>query len=219
MQEKSYITEAFNKLKGSVRKQLFNKDGILIYDHTDHNLVVTSGNTFLTTWLTAATQSTPFMSYIGLGTGSTSPTLGDTNLQTPLSTRVQGTLTDPSLTANDTTASVPFTVTNITDGTHLVVSSTSGMTGGDTIVQGTNTTTITSVDSGTGLTVGSTSGWVVNVWQNVASFGPGVNTGSITEAGLFSASTGGTMFARQVFGLVSKSGTDTLVVTWQVSFA
>lgn len=59
----------------------------------------------------------------------------------------------------------------------------------------------------------------LNVWQNVASFGPGVNTGSVTEAALFSANTGGTMFARQVFGVITKDPGDTLQVTWQVTFS
>lgn len=58
-----------------------------------------------------------------------------------------------------------------------------------------------------------------NIWQNIASFGPGVNTGTITEAGLFSASSGGTMFARQVFGAVTKSAGDSLQITWQVTIS
>lgn len=58
-----------------------------------------------------------------------------------------------------------------------------------------------------------------NVLQNVASFGPGVDTGAITEAGLFSASTSGTMFARQVFAVINKAAGDTLQVTWQVTFS
>lgn len=58
-----------------------------------------------------------------------------------------------------------------------------------------------------------------NVWQNVATFGAGVDTGSITEAGIFSASSGGTMLARQVFGVITKSAGDSLQVTWQVTFS
>jgi hypothetical protein len=56
-----------------------------------------------------------------------------------------------------------------------------------------------------------------NVWQNQATFGPGVNTGAITEAGLFSASSGGTMFARKVFGVYTKEAGDTVVFTWQIT--
>jgi len=36
----------------------------------------------------------------------------------------------------------------------------------------------------------------VNVLQLSATFGPGVATGAVTEAGLFSASSSGTMYAR-----------------------
>jgi len=58
-----------------------------------------------------------------------------------------------------------------------------------------------------------------NVWQNVASFGPGVDTGAITESGLFSVSSSGTMFARQTFAVINKGAGDTLQVTWQVTFS
>lgn len=84
------------RLKGSVRKQLFAEDGTCIYDHTDHNLVVTIGLTYLATWTAASSQAGPFMSYMGLGTGTAVPTLGDTTLQTPLPTYVQGVLSSPS---------------------------------------------------------------------------------------------------------------------------
>ncbi len=58
-----------------------------------------------------------------------------------------------------------------------------------------------------------------NVWQNLASFGPGVDTGSISEAGLFTASTSGTMFARQVFTPITKGAGDTLQFTWTVTLS
>ena len=59
----------------------------------------------------------------------------------------------------------------------------------------------------------------LNVWQNIASFGPGVDTGAITEAGLFSASTSGTLFARQVFSVINKAAGDTLAITWQITLS
>lgn len=58
-----------------------------------------------------------------------------------------------------------------------------------------------------------------NVWQNQATFGPGVDTGAITEAGIFTASSAGTMFARQVFPVVNKGAGDSLQLTWQVTFS
>ena len=58
-----------------------------------------------------------------------------------------------------------------------------------------------------------------NVWQNQGSFGPGVATGAITEAGVFSAAAAGTMLARQVFAVINKGAADTLQVTWQITLS
>ncbi len=58
-----------------------------------------------------------------------------------------------------------------------------------------------------------------NVWQSVASFGAGVDTGAITEAGLFSASSSGTLFARQVFSVINKGAADSLQITWQITLS
>ncbi len=51
----------------------------------------------------------------------------------------------------------------------------------------------------------------------VATFGAGVGTGAVTEAGLFSASTGGTMLCRTVFSVVNKEAADTMSITWTVT--
>jgi len=55
--------------------------------------------------------------------------------------------------------SFSFTVTTVTDSTHLVVSSTSGLIAGSPIKQGANSTTVTTVTDGTNLVVGSTTSW------------------------------------------------------------
>ncbi len=57
------------------------------------------------------------------------------------------------------------------------------------------------------------------VWQSLSSFGAGVNTGAITEAGIFSASSSGTLMARQVFSVISKGASDSLQVTWQITIS
>ncbi len=51
----------------------------------------------------------------------------------------------------------------------------------------------------------------------VASFGAGVGTGAITEAGIFNASTAGTMLCRTVFAVVNKDVNDTLQITWTIT--
>lgn len=57
-----------------------------------------------------------------------------------------------------------------------------------------------------------------NVWRMVGTFGPGNATGAITEAGLFNASSGGTMFARQTFAVINKDENDSLEITWEITF-
>lgn len=142
------------KLSGYIKFDLFNEKGELKQHEETKNVVVTVGKSFLANWLTAATQSDYFMRYVALGTGTNAATAADTVLQTELTTRVAGSLS--------------------------------------------NTT---------------------NVWQNQATFGPGVNTGAITEAGIFTASSGGTMFARQVFSVINKGAGDSLQVTWQITLS
>lgn len=55
------------------------------------------------------------------------------------------------------------------------------------------------------------------IWQNQAFFGPGVDTGTITEAAIFSDASGGTMMARQVFPAVIKGAGEGVLVTWQIT--
>ena len=51
----------------------------------------------------------------------------------------------------------------------------------------------------------------------VATFAAGTGTGAITEAGLFNASTGGTMLCRTVFSVVNKGASDSMTITWTVT--
>jgi hypothetical protein len=53
----------------------------------------------------------------------------------------------------------------------------------------------------------------------VATFSAGEGTGAVTEAGIFNASTSGTMLCRTVFSVVNKAAGDTLQVTWTVTFS
>jgi hypothetical protein len=50
-----------------------------------------------------------------------------------------------------------------------------------------------------------------------ATFGAGVGTGAITEAGIFNASSAGTMLCRVVFAVVNKGANDTMAITWTVT--
>tara|TARA_A100001391_G_scaffold160894_1_gene119646 strand:+ start:68 stop:514 length:447 start_codon:yes stop_codon:yes gene_type:complete len=51
----------------------------------------------------------------------------------------------------------------------------------------------------------------------VATFPAGTGTGAITEAGLFNASSSGTLLCRTVFNVINKAAADTLGITWTVT--
>ena len=51
----------------------------------------------------------------------------------------------------------------------------------------------------------------------VASFPPLTGSGAVTEAGIFNASSGGTMLCRTVFPVVNKQDGDSMTVTWTIT--
>jgi hypothetical protein len=55
--------------------------------------------------------------------------------------------------------------------------------------------------------------------QYVATFPAGTGTGGIQEAGIFNASSAGTMLCRTVFAVINKGALDTLTITWKVTVA
>ncbi len=58
---------------------------------------------------------------------------------------------------------------------------------------------------------------VNNVVTYTATFGTGVATGGVQEAGIFNASSAGTMLCRVVFAIVNKGANDTIAITWTVT--
>mgnify|MGYP003574979130 FL=1 len=97
---------------------------------------------------------------------------------------------------------------------------------------GTSSTAVAVGDTtlGTELTTGTYSGYARqavartnpsgNVVQYVATLTGGTGNPTIQEAGLFSAVTGGTLFAHQLTGAVNlATASDSLQVTWQVTFS
>ena len=57
------------------------------------------------------------------------------------------------------------------------------------------------------------------IYRVTATFSSGVGTGAIVEYGLFSSSTGGTMFSRDTEAVINKGANDTLVVTTEVTIS
>ena len=58
-----------------------------------------------------------------------------------------------------------------------------------------------------------------NTITYVATFGAGTGTGALTEAGILNAASSGSLLCRTVFGVVTKSASDTIVITWNVTVA
>jgi hypothetical protein len=58
-----------------------------------------------------------------------------------------------------------------------------------------------------------------NTVTYVATFSTGEGTGAITEAGIFNASTAGTMLCRTVFPVVNKGADDTMSITWTITLS
>lgn len=62
-----------------------------------------------------------------------------------------------------------------------------------------------------------------NVITYSATFSPGVGTGALQEAGLFtgfgSSTTSGNLFCRTTFSTVNKGAADTVIITWTVNIA
>ena len=52
-----------------------------------------------------------------------------------------------------------------------------------------------------------------------ATFPAGTGTGAVVEAGIFNASSGGTMLCRTVFSVVNKGADDAMSVTWTVTIS
>ena len=56
-----------------------------------------------------------------------------------------------------------------------------------------------------------------NTITYTTTFGAGVATGAITEAGVFNAVSAGTMMCRTVFAVVNKAAGDSIQITWAVT--
>ena len=50
-----------------------------------------------------------------------------------------------------------------------------------------------------------------------ATFPAGTGTGAVTEAGIFNASSGGTMLCRTEFAVINKAAGDSMTITWTVT--
>jgi len=94
--------------------------------------------------------------------------------------------------------------------THMAVGT------GTTATAGGQTALVTQLGSRVTLTSTTVT---ANSTAYVASFGAGVATGALTEAGIFNASTSGTMLCRTVFAVINKGASDTMTITWTITIS
>ena len=82
----------------------------------------------------------------------------------------------------------------------------------DTIATALNTALL-----GQTVRVGLSQSVAAKVITYVATFGVGVSTGDIKEAGIFNAASAGSMLCRTTFPVVTKASGDSIVITWVVT--
>ena len=87
---------------------------------------------------------------------------------------------------------------------------------GTTAVADTQTTLVAELTRALG-TFAHTAG--TSVATLVTTFNAGTATGAITEAGIFSASSAGTMFDRVVFPVINKGALDTYIATFEITYS
>lgn len=93
---------------------------------------------------------------------------------------------------------------------------------GNTSTQQSDTTLDAAISGSRTALTSSTQSTTVTTNDSVeyeCTFGPGVGTGAIVEAGIFNDDTAGVMLCRAVFGTITKGSGDTLILTWTVSLS
>ena len=110
-------------------------------------------------------------------------------------------------------AGLAFVASRMKDTTEAAMSH-MGVGSGTTAAAAGNTALGTQIGSRVSLTSTTVT---ANAVAYIATFGAGVGTGAVTEAGIFNASTAGTMLCRTVFSVVNKGADDTLQITWTIT--
>ena len=82
---------------------------------------------------------------------------------------------------------------------------------------GSGTTAAAAGNTALGTELGRVSLTSTTVVTYVATFAAGTGTGAVTEAGILTASSGGTMLCRTVFSVVNKGSADSMTITWTVT--
>ena len=90
--------------------------------------------------------------------------------------------------------------------------------GTDNTAAGAANTTLGAAVSGARVTLDSTT-VTDNAVAYVATFPAGTGTDALTEAGIFNASSAGTMLCRTVFSVINKGASDSMTITWTITIS
>jgi hypothetical protein len=104
-------------------------------------------------------------------------------------------------------ATALITIPSITFGYMAIGTSTATPAIGQTALQGSELARVVTTNSNPTSTT----------TQFVAAYGAAVGTGTIEEAGLFSAASAGSMFSRYLTGTYAKGASDSLTITWTIT--
>lgn len=120
-----------------------------------------------------------------------------------------------------------FTVPNLVVDTGLDYIASRMASAGDTVMShmavGTDNTAADAGDTALGTEAARQALTSATVTDNavayVATFAAGTGTGSLTEAAILNAASGGTMLCRTVFSVINKGASDSMTVTWTVTIS
>lgn len=106
-----------------------------------------------------------------------------------------------------------------TGGSHTIPTEMSHMeVGTDNTAAGASDTALGAAVAASRVTLDSTT-VTDNAVAYVATFGAGVGTDALTEAGIFNAASGGTMLCRTVFSVINKGASDSMTITWTITIS
>ena len=211
---------------GQVTFEKFNSGGELVEAIKNHNIVVTAGKNALAAYLANSSPSAPFMPFMEVGnkgttvgssvaSGVTSITVNTDILSGSTGSIILsiGTANQETVTVSAKSGSGPYTYT--------ISATTKAHTAGDsvTLVPAIgDTSNAAALGARVTGTLSNPSG---SIFQNVGTFSNsgGAYTGTVYEAGIFSASSGGIMLAHTTFPGITLASGDTLLITWQITFS
>lgn len=223
------------KVKGRLNILLVDENGNVKVNKDVDNYITNAGKALIAQSIYKTTNSPVAPTHMAIGIGNSATTDATlTALQNEYTTAtVTGSIAGTTLTVTAHTSGflgIGSTIsgTGVTGGTTITAYGTATGTGTGTYTVSASQTVASTTITGTSRPATTASNVTTTVTNDtaqwVATFGANVGTGAINEAGIFNATTAGTMLCRTVFGggtggVINKLASDTLTITWRVAVA